>query len=88
MKMFTPFEIKPETAEMLAAQARSRGLSVDDYLRTLLPSAHGDFEEQPLYHSATPEEWVRVFRAWAASHPELPAIADDSRESIYQGRGE
>ena len=86
--MFTPLEIKPETAEMLAAQARCRGLSVDDYLRTLLPSANGDLEEQPLYQSATPEEWVRAFREWAASHPTPPAIADDSRESIYQGRGE
>jgi hypothetical protein len=85
--MFNPLEIKPETAEMLAAQARSRGLSVDDYLRTLLPSANGDFDEQPLYQSATPEEWVRAFREWAASHPAL-AIADDSRESIYEGRGE
>lgn len=86
--MFTPLEIKAETAEMLVAQARSRGLSVDDYLRTLLPFANGDFEEQPLYQSATPEDWVRAFREWAASHPALPAIADDSRDSIYQGRGE
>lgn len=86
--MFNRLEVKPETAEMLAAQARSRGLSVDDYLRTLLPPANGDFDQQPLYQSATPEEWVRAFREWAASHPALPAIADDSRESIYQGRGE
>jgi hypothetical protein len=86
--MFTPLEIKTETAEMLAAQARSRGLSVDDYLRTLLPSVNGDFEEQPLYQAATPEEWVRAFREWAASHLALPAVADDSRDSVYQGRGE
>ena len=86
--MFNPLEIKPEIAEMLATQARSRGLSVDDHLRTLLPSANGDFEGQPLHQSATPEEWVRAFREWAASHPALTTIADDSRESIYQGRGE
>ncbi|MCI0486542.1 MAG: hypothetical protein L0229_08065 [Blastocatellia bacterium] len=29
-------EIEKETAEMLAAQAEARGLSVDDYLRSLL----------------------------------------------------
>jgi hypothetical protein len=85
--VFNPLEIKPETAEMLAAQARARGLSVDDYLRTLLPSTNGDLEP-PLYQAATPEDWVRAFREWAASHAALPSIADDSREGIYQGRGE
>ena len=86
--MFSPLEIKPETAEMLAAQAKSRGLSVDAYLRTLLPSANGDLEESHFYRSATPEEWVRAFRMWATSHAALPAIADDSRDSIYHRRGE
>jgi hypothetical protein len=86
--MLTPLEIKAETAEMLATQARARGLSIDDYLRTLLPSTNGDLEEQPLHQGTTPEEWVQAFREWAAGHPELPDIADDSRASIYQGRGE
>jgi hypothetical protein len=34
------------------------------------------------------EEWSRALRAWAASHPRLDQAADDSRESIYEGRGE
>ena len=67
--MFTPLEIKPETAEMLVAQARSRGVSVDDYLRTLLPFANGNFDEQPLYQSAIPEEWVRAFRSGPQAIP-------------------
>jgi hypothetical protein len=36
----------------------------------------------------TPEEWVARFRAWVASHAKSDVIADDSRESIYEGRGE
>jgi len=80
-------QIKPDTAETIAAQARARGLSVDEYLKSLLPQTNGDADEKPLYETATPEEWVRVFREWAAGHPILP-IADDSRESIYRGRGE
>jgi hypothetical protein len=28
------------------------------------------------------------FRVWAKSHRRLPHEADDSRESIYAGRGE
>jgi hypothetical protein len=35
-----------------------------------------------------PEEWVADFRAWAAGHRHLPQEADDSRESIFAGRGE
>jgi len=86
--MSAPTGIKPETAELLAAQARAQGLSVDDYLRSLLLRTNGEVDEMPLYESATPEEWVRAFREWAASHPLLQVTADDSRESIYQERGE
>ena len=80
-------QIKPDTAETIAAEARAHGLSVDEYLRSLLPQSNGDADEKPLYETATPEEWVRAFREWATSHPILP-VADDSREGIYQGRGE
>jgi hypothetical protein len=38
--------------------------------------------------SLTAEEWVAELRAWAASHKPLPFEADDSRDSIYAGRGE
>lgn len=38
-----------------------------------------------------PEEWVREFRAWAASHDQdnLPLLSDEaiSREFIYGERG-
>ena len=80
-------KIKPETAEMIAAEARGRGLSVDDFLKSLLPGTNGE-AGKPLYQTATPEEWVQAFHQWAASHAVLPVIADDSRESIYRDRGE
>jgi hypothetical protein len=76
-------EIKPETVDLLFAQAKARGLSVDDYLRTLLSKTGEQLGEKPLYEMATPEEWVREFRNWAASHRTIPP-ADDSRESIYE----
>ena len=81
-------QIKAETAEMIAAQARELGLSVDDYLRSLLPPANGRDEAKPFYETATSEEWAAAFREWASGHRVLPVIADDSRESIYEGRGE
>ena len=36
----------------------------------------------------TTEEWTRSLLEWAASHPQLAGVLDDSRESIYAGRGE
>ena len=36
----------------------------------------------------TAEEWVKRFMAWVDSHPKRPIEFDDSRESIYAGRGE
>ena len=34
-------QIKPDTAEAIAMEARARGLSVDDYIRSLLPRTNG-----------------------------------------------
>jgi hypothetical protein len=34
------------------------------------------------------EEWAEAIKQWAESHPKNDKPADDSRESIYAGRGE
>lgn len=31
----------------------------------------------------TAAQWIAELRAWAASHPHLEYVADDSREGIY-----
>ncbi|MDA1052360.1 MAG: hypothetical protein O3C40_18025 [Planctomycetota bacterium] len=36
----------------------------------------------------TAQEWCDRFDQWADSHKAIPREADDSRESIYAGRGE
>jgi hypothetical protein len=36
----------------------------------------------------TPEEWIKEHTAWVNSHPPVTTFVDDSRESIYAGRGE
>lgn len=35
-----------------------------------------------------PEEWVKWWYAWCESHPRRDIEIDDSRETIYEGRGE
>ena len=34
------------------------------------------------------EEWSAALRKWAASHPVREIVIDDSRDTIYGGRGE
>lgn len=78
-------QIRADTAEIIAAQARERGLSVDEYLRTLLPPEYAQTKEEPLYARATPEELALAYGEWAASHsPNTPVVLDDSRQSIYE----
>ena len=72
-------DVKPETAAKIAAQAKTRGLSVDEYLRSLLP----DELDQPEQKALSPQEKARLWREWIASHSVKGIIADDSRESIY-----
>ncbi|MDX2044341.1 MAG: hypothetical protein SF097_24240 [Acidobacteriota bacterium] len=72
-------QIKPETAELLANGAAASHLSVDDYLRSLLPYSNGVTEaEEP-----TPQEKVRRWREFVEKYSVRGVIANDSRESIY-----
>ena len=79
-------QIKPETAELLAAGAAASELSIDDYLRSLLPhsngvTANGVTAEKK--QELTPEEKIRRWREFVRKHSVKGVIADDSRESIY-----
>lgn len=74
-------QIKPETAELLAAEAEANHLSVDDYLRSLLPHANGVSESKT--EKLTTEEKIRRWREFVKRHSVRGVVADDSRESIY-----
>ncbi len=42
----------------------------------------------PSAREETAEEWIARLVAWVESHPKRVIEIDDSRESIYEGRGE
>ena len=46
---------------------------------------HPESEPLPFWATATPEEWVKSFREWVASHKEGPGLPLEalSRETIY-----
>ena len=83
-------QINPAAIQKLAALAALYGFrSINDFVEQSLPNPVAESgAEKPFYETATPEEWVKALREWATNHQILPALADDSRESIYEGRGE
>jgi len=70
-------QIDERTAEGLARQARNAGLSVAEYLRSLVPAAESG--SRPTW-----DEMEGQFVALSTSSPALPP--DFSRADIYLGR--
>jgi hypothetical protein len=54
-------------------------------LRARLRQAEGT---RPPASELSAEAWIARFNAWAESHPRRDIEIDDSRETIYAGRGE
>jgi hypothetical protein len=84
-------DISNETSHLvdeLVATGRfeNRQAVFDSAIRLLRDEVHANGADPPASVSAA--EWCARFEAWANSHPVLPYEADDSREKIYEGRGE
>jgi len=90
--MTVTIDLPPETEAKLREQAESKGARLEDYLGELAqqwatvngtpPAPVSPVEEK------TPAQRVAEWLAWVDSHSHITAIADDSRESIYEGCGE
>jgi hypothetical protein len=80
-------DLPPDIEQAYLAEAQAKGLSLDELVRNLLLS----LQPSPPANELSPEEWVREFRAWVASHAgdDLPVLSDEamSREFIYRDRG-
>jgi CubicO group peptidase (beta-lactamase class C family) len=79
--------IPPEIEVALSLQAKAAGQSLEAYLREriLEPAEEGqDLPATPADQSAR----ARRFEEWVASHRIVTHEVDDSRDSIYSGRGE
>jgi hypothetical protein len=68
------------------AEARARGLPLAEVMREALVAAqHSAVDTEP-----SPEEGLRRFEAWTASHAGKTVVLPDAameRESIYADRG-
>jgi hypothetical protein len=83
-------ELRPDTEKRLREKAARTGQTLEGFLLQAAERLAVE-EAPPLGLTATeltPEQRSAALRAWVTSHKPLPTIADDSRESIYEGRGE
>ena len=71
-----------------AAGQSGRDASADEMIAKLIEEdarrsqARGDSPQE------SPDQWADRLQAWVDTHPSRPITIDDSRESIYAGRGE
>jgi hypothetical protein len=84
--MTVTLELKPEVEERVVAEAKARGLSVEEYIQQKLEakSTTPDPNKIPF------DEWLQRFNKWIHSHDYIkaPPLSDEaiSRESIYRER--
>ena len=82
--MTLTLKLAPETVKKLREKAARAGQTLEAYLEQLAAESAAGGSAATL----SANEWAVQFRAWIASHQSLATPADDSRESIYEGRGE
>jgi hypothetical protein len=86
--MTVTLELKPEVKDRIVSKAKSRGLSVEDYILNVLEKETTNGADS-FALTATPAAWEEAFLKWVRTErPEHPPLSDEaiSRESIYQER--
>jgi hypothetical protein len=73
------------TEAKLKEQAAASGRDVAEYVTDIVETA---IETEIENGKLTPDQRAAQWRKWAESHPKVEHFVDDSRESIYDGRGE
>ena len=83
--MTVKLDLPPEIEADLAAQAKTRGLSLEAYLTQIARQQ----SHLGVSSDITKEQWAREFDAQLASFPETPVLPDEAmkRENWYSGRG-
>jgi len=85
--MTITLELKPETEAQAVEQAEARGISVEDFIESVIEENLNGEVGGAFAETASLEEWTREFQEWVDSHEYITAPpADDSRESIYRER--
>jgi hypothetical protein len=82
--MTVTLHLAPAIEAGLVAQAQASGMTVEEYLLSIVESTVLAPSEKEL----SPEERAAAFEAWSAGHRHTAPLSDYavSREGIYEGR--
>jgi hypothetical protein len=82
--MTVTLSFKPEVEAGLTAQAQASGMTVEEYLLSMVEGVVFPAGQKTL----SPEERAAAFEAWSAGHRPTPPLSDYavSREAMYEGR--
>lgn len=80
--MTVTLKLKPEVEAGLLAQAQANGMTLEQYLLSMVEGAALSAPEKTL----SPEERAGAYEAWSAGHRPTPALSDYavSREAMYE----
>lgn len=71
-----------------AAVRSGRYASADEMIARLVEEDAQRAQPRAGLPQESPDQWALRLQAWVDAHPSCPLTIDDSRESIYAGRGE
>jgi hypothetical protein len=92
--MYVTLNLPEAVEQRLRENAARNGQTLEEYLQALavrealLPTPPPAPAISPPPGFMSRQEWSKAFREWVASHRPVDHFVDDSRESIYAGRGE
>jgi len=84
--MTVTLKLKPEVAAGLLTQAQASGMTLEDYLLSMVEGA----VLLKAQENSSAEERAAAFEAWSAGHRPTPLLSDYavSREAMYEGRND
>ena len=82
--MTVTLNLKPEVEAGLFAQAQASGMTVEEYLLSMVEGVVLPATQKIL----SPEQRAAEFEAWSANHRATSPLSDHavSREAMYEGR--
>ncbi|HSI32068.1 MAG: hypothetical protein ACAI43_21995 [Phycisphaerae bacterium] len=86
--MTLKLELPPAVEARVRELAAAAGQDIEAFVREVVQDRVAASPTPLPQVLATPAQRAAAFEAWVASHAHRSGVVDDSRESIYEGRGE
>jgi uncharacterized protein (DUF1778 family) len=80
--------LSSEMEARIRERAAILGQDVEDFVLQAVAEKLADTDSQPMTPSRDDTQWRKKLQALMDLHPVVTHFVDDSRESIYAGRGE